>query len=454
MDTTPLLAVAAALVIAGEWGVRVSSLVGEYVPWFEWRLLLIPPITGIIGYLTNWVAIRMLFYPLEFRGIDVPGMENITAKLPHRVRQIPGMMEGRLGWQGIIPSRARKMGSISVDTGITRIASQREFYEEFDPERIAEHIVATSGDEIHDLIEEVLREEHPELWASSSPMVRGLMHARIDEQLPEVTRRITRRIGENVDQLLDIKTMVIDHLGETPALINRIFLETGEREFTFLVRSGFYFGTLLGCVSVPLFVFIDRWWVLPVAGIFVGYATNWLAIKMIFRPMHPRKIGPFKLHGIFLRRQDEAAETYASIVAEEIITLENIAENLMNGPNADRTRWMIKEELADAIDESAGIAGPLVRMTAGAGQYEAIREAIATRGVEYAVEPMQDAALNEERSEAIQRLMAGRMREMPSADFAQMLRAAFKEDEWLLVAVGAALGFVAGWIQLLVVTAV
>jgi hypothetical protein len=35
-----------------------------------------------------------------------------------------------------------------------------------------------------------------------------------------------------------------------------------------------------------------------------------------------------------------------------------------------------------------------------------------------------------------------------------MLRAAFKEDEWLLIGVGAALGFVAGWIQLLVVTAV
>jgi len=444
----------AALALVGEWSVRLSSLLAGYAPWFEWKLLLIPPITGVIGYITNWIAIRMLFYPLEFRGVDVPGMEQVTARLPHRIKQIPGMMGGRLGWQGIIPSRARKMGSISVDTGITRIASQREFYAEFDPERIAEHILVTSEDEIHDLIESILQEEHPELWVNASPLGRRLVHVRVSDRLPEVTRNITDRIGENIDELLDIKRMVIDHLGENPELINRIFLETGEREFTFIVHSGFYLGTLLGCVSVPLFVLINEWWVLPLAGVFVGYATNWLALKMIFYPMHPTDVGPFTLHGLFVRRQDEASETYASIVAEEIITLENIAENLMHGPNSDRTRQMIKEKLENAVDESAGLAGPLVRMTTGSVQYESIREEIATRGIEYAVEPMQDTAFNEERSAAIQQLMASRMKEMPAADFAVMLRAAFKEDEWLLVAVGATLGFVAGWIQLLVVTAI
>lgn len=451
---TLLYAVVSALALAGEFGVRLVSFLTGLVPWFEWRLLLIPPITGIIGYFTNWVAIRMLFYPLEFRGIDVPGLEQITSRLPHRITQIPGMIEGKLGWQGIIPSRARKMGSISVDTGISRIASQREFYQKFDPERIAEHILASSSDEIHELVESIIQEQHPDLWASASPMGRQLIHARISDKLPEVTRNITRRIGENVDELLDIKKMVIEHLGENPELINRIFLETGEREFKFIVNSGFYFGTLLGCVSVPLFVFVDRWWVLPVAGVFVGYATNWLALKMIFRPMHPRHIGPFKIHGIFLRRQAEAAETYASIVAEEIITLENIAQNLLYGPNADRTRRMIKDELEEAIDESAGLAGPLVRMTTGTTEYESMREEIADRGVNYAIEPMQDPTFNDERSEAIQQLMASRMKEMPPAEFAVMLRSAFKEDEWLLVAVGAALGFVAGWIQLIVVTAV
>jgi uncharacterized membrane protein YheB (UPF0754 family) len=433
-----------------QFGVDIRGLLATV----NLRLLLIPPITGIIGYITNWVAIRMLFKPVNFRGIDVPGLEMLTTALPQRFRQIPGMIEGRIGWQGIIPSRARKMGSISVDTGISKIASEREFYEEFDPEKIAEHMLAEAGDDIHAMVEEIISEEHPRLWRDAPEATRQLVHARVNARLPEVTHHITERIGENIEELLDIKRMVMDHLGENPKLVNRIFLETGEREFDFLVKSGFIFGTLLGCFSIPLFVFIDRWWVLPIAGVFVGYFTNWLALKMIFRPMKPHKVGPFTIQGLFIRRQNEASETYASIVAEEVINLRNVADNLLNGPNSDRTHKMIAEELREAVDESMGLAGPLVRFTTGGREYNAIRERIADRGVEYAIEPMADPEFNAERSAAIQQLMAGRMKELPPEEFARMLRAAFKEDEWLLIGVGAALGFVAGWIQLLVVTAV
>ena len=66
----------------------------------EWRLLLIPLITGIIGYGTNWVAIRLLFRPLEFVGVRVPGMKELAPSFPRKLKQIPGVVEGRLGWQG------------------------------------------------------------------------------------------------------------------------------------------------------------------------------------------------------------------------------------------------------------------------------------------------------------------------------------------------------------------
>lgn len=428
--------------------------VGGLLAAVEWRLLLIPPITGIIGYVTNWVAIRLLFHPVEFWGVDVPGMDRVAGLLPYRLQQIPGVMEGRLGWQGIIPSRAGKMGSISVDSGISKIATQEEFYQRFDPDAIAEHVLATAGEDVHRMVEEIIREENPQLWADTPEPLRRLVHARVSRELPEITREVTHRIGENVDDLLDIKMMVIEHLEDNPRLVNRIFLETGEREFRFLVNSGFVLGTLLGFVSIPLFVFIDAWWVLPAAGVFVGYATNWIALKAIFRPMKPHKVGPFTLQGVFIKRQDQASETYASIVSEEVITLRNVARNLLEGPNADRTRRMIADAIRRTIDEAVGPTTPLLKLTTGEAEYEAIREEVAERGVDYTIEPMTDPAFNEERASAIQELMASRMKALPPEEFAVMLRSAFEEDEWLLIAVGAALGFVAGWIQLLVVTAV
>jgi hypothetical protein len=46
------------------------------------------------------------------------------------------------------------------------------------------------------------------------------------------------------------------------------------------------------------------------------------------------------------------------------------------------------------------------------------------------------------------------MKVLPPTDYALMLRSAFKEDEWLLILIGAFLGFIAGWLQLLLVTAI
>jgi len=68
--------------------------------------LTIPLFTGAIGYLTNWTGVWMLFYPIRFAGWRVPGLKGLTPILPRRIQQIPGVMQGGVGWQGIIPSRA------------------------------------------------------------------------------------------------------------------------------------------------------------------------------------------------------------------------------------------------------------------------------------------------------------------------------------------------------------
>jgi hypothetical protein len=66
------------------------------------------------------------------------------------------------------------------------------------------------------------------------------------------------------------------------------------------------------------------------------------------------------------------------------------------------------------------------------------------------VTPFNDPEFNRKQSAAIRGLIAARMREMPSTDFAEMMRTAIKEDEWMLLAHGAILGLVAGFIHLLV----
>jgi uncharacterized membrane protein YheB (UPF0754 family) len=423
-------------------------------PPFDPSLLLIPLISGVIGYITNWFGIKMLFYPIDHLGFRVPGLKGLVVKLPDRIQQIPGLLRGRIGWQGIIPARADKMASISVDTGISRLASQREFYETFDPDRIAQHILASASDEVHELVDEVIREEHPDLWANMPQPVYDLVHRRVDARLPDIIDTVTDEIGENIDELLDVKTMVIRNMRESPELINRLFFEAGDEELRFVINSGFLIGGFLGFFTIPLYLTIDAWWVLPVVGATVGYVTNWIALKVIFNPIEKRTLGPFELQGLFIQRQPEVARAYGREVAQNTITLENVADDMLHGRKSDRTRRMLRDVLGPEVDRAMGAVGPAVRVATGTDEYDSMRARMAAEAAELSIEPMQDPEFNRARSEAIEELIARRLAEMPPEQYVETLRTAFEEDEWMLIGLGAVLGFVAGWIQLLVVTAV
>src|SRR3954447_19652892 len=138
----------------------------------------IPIFSGFIGYATNWSGVWMLFNPLEFKGVRMPGLRPLAHVLPRRIQQIPGVMQGGLGWQGIIPSRAAKMGSIAVDKGISKVGGAADFYEKLEPEKMARHIVDSSRGEIRELVDTAVEREHPQLWRQLTPDLREAMHER------------------------------------------------------------------------------------------------------------------------------------------------------------------------------------------------------------------------------------------------------------------------------------
>jgi uncharacterized membrane protein YheB (UPF0754 family) len=411
-------------------------------------LITIPLFSGAIGYLTNWSGVWMLFNPLRFRGVRVPGLAALATVLPRKLQEIPGIMHGGVGWQGILPSRAAKMGSIAVDKGIAKVGNASAFYDELDTDAIAESILLSSQREIRSLVERTMQREHPALWRDLPPRAREAVHRRVEEQLPAVVQEVTDEIGRNIDDLLDIKLMVIRHLEANPALVNRVFLETGRKELKFIVNFGFVFGFVLGIPVVFITEAFPHWWVLPICGTIVGWATNWLALWMIFEPTRARKVGPFTVFGLFLRRQPQAAAAYATVISDDIVTMRNIATELTEGPRADRTRAVIQRALEPTVDRAVGRARGAVRMAVGAREYDAIRDSVATEGYAFAVDPLSDADLNRRQSERLEALITERIRELDSPDFAEMLRSAMKEDEWLLLLHGAVLGFGAGLIHL------
>ncbi len=411
-------------------------------------LITIPFFTGAIGYVTNWTGVLMLFYPVHFRGMRAGWLQSLAHLLPRHLQQIPGIMVGGIGWQGIVPSRAAKMGSLAVDVGIAKLGSPREFFYRLDPERIAQQIVHSLRQDIPELVDRVMLRERPRLWNELPWTVRTLIYGRVQQQLPGIVHNLTEQIAAHIDQLVDVKLMVIKRFD--PELANRVFLDMGRRELRFIQNFGFFFGFGLGIPVAVLTHFVTAWWILPILGVIVGYVTNWVALWMIYEPPEPRRYGPLRVQGLFVRRQPEVADVYARIVAEEIITVANFGRELLGGPQSDRTRTLIEDAMRPAIDGAVGPARPALRAALGARDYDAIRAALATEPVDTIMGPLSDPAFSAERSATMRKLIAERMREMAPSDFAEMLRTATREDEWLLLAHGAVLGLAGGIVHALV----
>ena len=75
----------------------------------------------------------------------------------------------------------------------------------------------------------------------------------------------------------------------------------------------------------------------------IGYATNVIAIVMLFRPYKPIKFPLIKwqLHGLIPKRREEIAKSIGETVKNELISMEEINSQLLTDEN--------KRKLVDAI---------------------------------------------------------------------------------------------------------
>lgn len=411
-------------------------------------LITIPLFTGAIGYITNWSGVVMLFQPLRFHGFRLPGLKLLYPLLPRRVQVIPAISDdGRLGWQGIVPSRVDKMASISVDKALAKVGSISDFYHQLEPDKMADHLVANAQSEIDDVVDHIMEREHPQLWRDLPPGVKDALHARVRKELPTIVRQITDQIGEHIDQLIDAKLMVIRYFQAHPEKMNDMLREVGRRELRFIQNFGFYLGVPLGIVLVFIVAAFPYWWVLPVGGVIIGYVVNYLGITMIFEPVEPHRIGPFTFQGLFMKRQPEVSDVFARMIADDVINLENVGNELLYGPRSDRTYQMLETTLRPAVDKALGPAQGAVRVAIGTRRYDRIRDSVASEATDFAA-AFSDEAFNRQQAERVCAFVATQMRRLPPAEFSELLRSAIKQDEWLLFLHGAVLGFGAGLLHL------
>jgi uncharacterized membrane protein YheB (UPF0754 family) len=389
-----------------------------------WIDLSIPVVAAIIGYVTKLVAIKMMFEPLEFVGIK-----------PY------------FGWQGIVPRRAARMASIAVDTMTRDLISASEVVGRLDADVLAREMAEPLSEATEDITREVMREYQPGLWEAMPEAAQRLVINRVQAEAPRMIRSVLEDIQSDVEAVFDLKEMVITNLITDKRLLNRIFQEAGRKEFRFIARSGIYFGFTIGLLQMTLWVMFHEPLIMPAFGLMVGWFTDWLALKMIFNPKQPIRILGYEFQGLFLKRRKEVAADYGALIAEEIITPRKVIEAVLNGPLSDRVFVLVRKQVEATLDRNTSIAKPLVVMAVGSSRYTAMKRTITTKVMERVPDTLMTVEKVAGEQMDIRTLLVTKMQELDELQFEALIRPAFEQDEWILITVGAMLGFFMGEVQ-------
>ncbi|MCR6484384.1 DUF445 domain-containing protein [Amycolatopsis sp. OK19-0408] len=404
-------------------GAFLSGILADFAQ--HWPLYVsIPIVAALIGYGTKLVAIRMMFQPVEFIGV-----------------------KPFLGWQGIVPKRAARMASIACDTMTEQLIKPAEVVARLDADRIAKEIEKPLLAGVEDIVREVAGHYQPGLWESLPVRVQRLVIERVQHESPRMVAAVLDLIKSDVDSVFDLKGMVVTSLVKDKRLLNRIFQEAGAKEFKFIARSGLVFGGAIGVIQMVAWILFKFPPIMPVFGLFTGWFTDWLALRMIFYPIEPRKYFGVTWQGLFLKRRAEVAEAYGSLIAKEIITPHNVIEAILNGPLSDRVLALIQRQLDR---ELGNVARPVLVFAVGSRRYQDMKLAIASQIMSRLPETMRYIEDYATDAMDIRNVLVSKMKELSPHEFERLLRPAFEQDEWILIATGAVLGFAVGEAQVLV----
>lgn len=390
----------------------------------NWIVLLIPLISAAVGWFTNVVAIKMMFHPVEFVGI-----------------------RPFLGWQGVIPANALRLAKVSNTLITEKLLSLRQLFDEsFNAESFTGKLGAVIDDVTEQIIDEVANKHAKAMWDNAGEFMQNKVRTRVREEVVAVSHTIALDMADNIDGIMDIERTVLEAIERHKGLMGEMFYEVGRQEFKFIERSGLYFGFLFGIVQMVIWVLYPAPWILPAAGFGVGYFTNWVAIKLVFAPREPVKVGPITVQGLFHKRQPEVAEAFGRIVATRVLNADNIVRTVMEGDGAERMNEIVEHRVGELIAKYE--AHPMAALVVPEEQRPALRAEVLERIQTEWPKPGGFFHTFSGQAVDLDSELERRMKALDRESYEGVLRPAFQQDEWKLIAAGAVLGTLAGFLQL------
>jgi uncharacterized membrane protein YheB (UPF0754 family) len=394
--------------------------------------LMVPPITAFIGWMTNWAAVKMIFWPRVYSGL------------------------GPLGWQGIIYKQGHKFATGVADMVTGNLVTTRELVGRLDPDEIQALIAEPLAKMNPELARDAMEKVKPGGWDQLPGHVKTMVLAQLQTQSAALARTIFDRLQERADELVDLHGLVYERLsGENADRLARLTRRIASKEFKFIEYSGGVIGLLVGLVQVPVWEISQTWWLLPIVGAAVGLGTNYVAIQMIFRPHEPRRyLGVVRYQGLFPKRQAAIAADYGDTAHKEILTPETFLAHMTEEARLELLTAIVRDTIRERLTAEWDKVKAMVPLEVSPEMIERVTDAVVVRlaALVPQVRPLLEDYLD--RKLDVANTVESRLSVLPKPQFERVIRGIFEEDELTLVMVGGFLGASVGFLQAALVTAV
>ncbi|WP_133762897.1 DUF445 domain-containing protein [Mycobacterium sp. PDNC021] len=388
-----------------------------------------PLVAAFVGWSTKIVAMEMIYRPLEFKGI------------------------GPIGWQGIIPRRAGKVGSTTIELLTANLLKPEELLSRIDAKEAVEALREPLAASINDIARDVAEEIRPGLWNSLPEAGRQAILNRIHSQAPRITEKMLNEMQSDLSRFVDLQFLSVTTLVRNKEKLNKLMRGLSDDAMAFVRRSGIYFGLIIGTAQMFVWAIFKLPWIMPAFGFGIGLVSDYIALNMLFRPVKPTKyLGFIKFQGLLHAQREKITADYARILSEDLFAPDILFDGILKGPGADKLFAMIAREVEAAIDsEVGGFTGTVVKFAVGTSKYNALKDKIVDLVVERLPDTLLDAQDYAMSQIDLERTIIEKMNQLSNEEYESILRPVFKDDEPLMIAIGAILGGCVGELQVLMI---
>lgn len=190
-------------------------------------------------------------------------------------------------------------------------------------------------------------------------------------------------------------------------------------------------------------------YLLPLIAAFIGWFTNWIAIKMLFHPKNPIKILGITFHGIFPKRQLQFATKLGSIVAKELISFDDIATKINSPETTKKIIPIVEEKVDHFIKTKLSEELPLLSMFINGKTMENIKKGIVDEVETMFPIVISQMTANMKQDLDVEKIVTDKVSQFSSDKLEEILFSIMSKEFKFVEIIGGVLGFIIGILQIL-----